>query len=253
MLAHRCPAKAHPRCPEEGAMENRPSYTTMIRDLPRTERPRERLRQYGASYLSNAELLAILLRTGVSGENVINLASRLLSRFRGLPGLARASSTELSEERGVSEAKACQVMAAFELGRRMVSLLPEDRALIRSPQDVVNLLGAEMGTLDQEHFRVMLLNTRNEVLSVQELYVGNVHTAVVRVAEVLRPAVRENAPAIIIVHNHPSGDPDPSVPDVEITRDIRQGATLMSIDLVDHIVIGSGGRFASMKEMGMGF
>ena len=234
-------------------MAIQPAYTTMIRDLPRTERPRERLRQHGTSYLSNAELLAILLRTGVAGESAINIAARLISRFRGLPGLAQASFGELCAEKGVSEAKVCQMKAAFELGRRLVSLTPEERPIIQSPQDVVNLLGAEMGGLDQEHFRVMLLNTRNEVIGVQELYIGNVSTAVIRVAEVLRPAIRENAPAMIMVHNHPSGDPDPSENDAVVTREVLRAAELLDIDLVDHIVIGGPGRFASLKELGIGF
>ena len=234
-------------------MESRPGYTTMIRDLPLKERPRERLKNYGASYLSNGELLAILLRTGVAGESVLNLATRLISRFRGLPGLAGASFGELCSEKGVSEAKVCQIMAAFELGRRLVSLLPEDMAMIRSPQDVANLLGAEMGGLEQEHLRVMLLNIKNEVLGVQEVYIGNVGTAVIRVAEVLRPAIRENAPAIIVVHNHPSGDPEPSQEDAKVTQDVREAADLLGIELVDHVVLASGGRFTSLKERGLGF
>ena len=126
------------------ATESRVAYTTMIRDLPRGERPRERLRDHGPGYLSNAELIAILLRTGVTGENVLNLAVRMLSHFQGLPGLGRATYAEICSLKGISEAKACQLMAAFELGRRLVSLHPEDRAVIRCPEDVANLMGAEM-------------------------------------------------------------------------------------------------------------
>ena len=139
------------------------TYTTMIRDLPRGERPRERLREHGPGYLSNAELIAILLRTGVTGENVVNLAVRLLSHFQGLPGFARANFSELCSLKGISEAKACQLLAALELGRRFVSLHPEDRAVITCPEDVANLLGAEMLLLDQEHLRVVLLDTKNHV------------------------------------------------------------------------------------------
>jgi len=188
-------------------------YQPTIHDLPQEERPRERLRQYGARYLSNAELLAILLRTGVQGENVLSMSNRLLARLGGLAGLGRSSFAELCAQRGLSEAKACQVLAALELGRRLVSLAPEERATIQSPQDVANLVAAGMATLEQEHLRVLLLNARNQVLSIQEIYIGNVNTAVVRPAEVLRPAVRENAPSIIVVHNHPSGDPAPSAVD----------------------------------------
>ena len=230
----------------------RPQYATMIRDLPQGERPRERLRDLGPSYLSNADLIAILLRTGLEGESVLNLSLRLLSTFDGLAGLARVSYTELCSLKGISDAKACQLLAAFELGRRLVSLHPEDRVVIRSPQDVFNLLGAEMGLLDQEHLRVILLNTKNEVLGIQEVYKGNVNSSMIRVAEVLRPAIRENCPSIIIVHNHPSGDPTPSPEDILVTRQIRTSGELMDIELLDHVIVGNQ-RSASLKEMGLGF
>ena len=196
------------------------SYSTMIRDMPHGERPRERLRQLGPASLSNAELIAILLRTGVEGQSVVDLSTGLLSEMDGLAGVARATYGELCARNGVSDAKACQMLAAFELGRRLVSLSPEDRAVIRSPQDVANLLSAEMAFFDQEHLRVLLLSTKNEVLGVHEVYKGNVNASIVRVAEVLRPAVRENCPSVIVVHNHPSGDPTPSAEDVLVTREI---------------------------------
>ena len=141
-------------------------YQPMIRDLPQGERPRERLKQHGANHLSNTELIAILLRTGMQGENVLSLSSRVLTRLEGLAGLGRSTFTELCSQRGLSEAKACQLLAAMELGRRFVSLAPEERAVINSPQDVANLLMAEMATLEQEHLRVLLLNTKNEVLGI---------------------------------------------------------------------------------------
>ncbi len=232
--------------------EARPQYATMIRDMPQGERPRERLRELGPGHLSNSELIAILLRTGSEGENVLNLATRLLSDFNGLAGMARVSYGELCSIRGISDAKACQLLAALELGRRLVSLHPEDRAVIRSPRDVFNLLGAEMGFLDQEHLRLLLLNTKNEVVGTRGIYVGNVNSSVVRVAEVLRPAIRENVPSIIIVHNHPSGDPTPSPEDILVTRHIRTSAEMMDIQLLDHIIIGNS-RFSSLKEKGLGF
>ena len=159
---------------------------------------------------------------------------------------------ELCALKGISDAKACQLLAAMELGRRSVSLRPEGRATIHAPGDVFNLLGAEMGVLEQEHLRVILLNTKNEVRATQEVYVGNVNSAVVRVAEVLRPAVRENCPSIIIVHNHPSGDPSPSPEDILVTRQVRTGGEAMDIELLDHVVIGGAG-FVSLKEKGLGF
>ena len=187
-------------------------YQPTIRDLPQGERPRERLREFGPKSLSNTELIAILLRTGLPGENVLALSSRLLARFDGLAGLGRVSFAELCAERGLSEAKSSQLMAALELGRRFVSLAPQERAVINSPQDVANLLLAEMSVLDQEHLRVLLLNTRNEVLGIQEIYVGNVNSSVIRASEVFRPAVQANAPSIIVVHNHPLGRPGPQLP-----------------------------------------
>ena len=228
------------------------TYSTLIRDMPEGERPRERLAQYGASALNNPELIAILLRTGVTGESVVNLSSRLLSRFGGLAGIGRASFSELCSLNGISEAKACQVLAAFELGRRLVSLSPEDRPVINSPRDVMNLLGADLGFCDQEHLRVLLMSTKSEVIAIREIYKGTVNSAAVRVAEVLRPAIRENCPSVIVVHNHPSGDPSPSGPDIMITRQIKQAAELMDIELLDHIVIGDR-TFVSMKEKKLGF
>ena len=230
----------------------RPRYATMIRDLPHGERPRERLREHGPSHLSNPELIAILLRTGTSGESVLNLATRLMATFDGLGGISRAVYSELCALNGISEAKACQLLAAFELGRRVVSLHPEGRPTIHSPQDVFNLLGAEMSVLDQERLRVLLLNTKNEVLGIQEIYKGNVNSSVVRVAEVLRPAVRENCPAVILVHNHPSGDPSPSAEDILVTRQIRVGGEMMDIEVIDHVILGSRG-FVSLKDKGLGF
>ena len=228
------------------------TYSTMIRDLPRGERPRERLREHGPGHLSNAELIAILLRTGVSGENVLNLSVRLISQFQGLAGLAHASYSELCSLRGVSDAKACQLMAALELGRRMVSLHPEDRAVISSPQDVANLLSAEMSLLEQEHLRVVHLDTKNHVTGVSEVYVGNVNSSVVRPAEVFRPSVRDNSVAIIVVHNHPSGDPTPSAEDVAITRQLRESGEMLGIELLDHVVL-AGQRHVSLKEQALGF
>ena len=227
-------------------------YTTMIRDLPQSERPRERLQKYGASALSDYELIAILLRNGSIGESVLNLSTRVVSEYKGLGGVAKASYGELCGMHGIGDAKACQILAAIELAKRLTSLHPDARAVIRSPQDVFNLLSAEMGFLVQEHLKVLLLNTKNEVLATHEIYKGNVNSAVIRVSEVLRPAIRENCPNIIIVHNHPSGDPTPSPEDIMVTRQIRQCAEMMDIELLDHVIIGDQ-RFVSLKERGLGF
>ena len=228
-------------------------YQPTIRELPRGERPRERLREYGARHLNNSELIAILLRTGIQGENVLALASRILFRFNGLAGLGKADFAELCSQRGLSEAKACQLLAALELGRRLVSLAPEERAPLNSPEDVANLISAEMSSLEQEHLRVLLLNTRHELLGIREIYSGNVSSAVVRVAEVFRPAIRDNAPFIIVAHNHPSGDPTPSEDDVKVTRDLVAAGKLLGVEVLDHLVIGDGNRFVSLNQKGLGF
>jgi DNA repair protein RadC len=228
-------------------MDDMVNRATMIRDLPADEKPRERLRALGAGQLSNPELIAILLRTGMKGENVLRMSTRVISGFGGLAGLARSSFAELCETNGISEAKACQILAAFELGRRAASLLPEDRAIIRNPEDIHNLLGAEMSMASQERLRVVLLTAKAEVISVQDVYQGTVDSAQVRISEVLRPAVRENCPSVIVVHNHPSGDPTPSPEDILITRRMKQSAEMMDIEFNDHIIIGNRG-FVSLKE-----
>ena len=167
--------------------------------------------------------------------------------------MARAGYGELSGQRGLSDAKTCEIMAALELGRRIASLAPEERAQISCPQDAANLVSAEMGLLAQENLVTLLLNTRNQVVARRTIYIGTVNSSAVRPAEVMRPAVRENAPFIIVVHNHPSGDPTPSPEDVAVTRDLIAAGKLMDIELLDHLVIGQGGTFTSLKEKRLGF
>ncbi|HLC29823.1 MAG TPA: DNA repair protein RadC [Dehalococcoidia bacterium] len=227
-------------------------YHVRIREMPASERPRERLRDYGPGSLNNAELLAIILRVGTAAENAVHLAERLLATFGCLPGLYKATFGELRNEHGLGEAKAAQLQAALELGKRLLAAQPEERATVRSPQDVANLLRGEMALLEQEHLRVVLLNTRNQVMGVQEIYKGSVNAAQVRVGEVLRPAVRENCPALVVVHNHPSGDPTPSPQDIAVTKELVEAGKLLDIEVLDHIIIGQGGH-VSMKERGLGF
>jgi len=227
-------------------------YHPRIKELPAGERPRERLRESGVASLSNSELLAIILRTGTVSENVLGLAARILARFGGLMGLARASFGELCAERGIGEAKAAQLKAALELGKRLASTQPEERVVVRSPQDVANLLMAEMGFLDQEHLRVVLLNSKNQVIAVPEVYKGSVNTSLIRSSELFREAVRENCPAIIVVHNHPSGDPTPSAEDVHVTEQIVAAGKLLDIEVLDHLIVGQQS-YASLKERGLGF
>jgi len=227
-------------------------YQPLIRELPAQERPRERLKKYGAASLSNAELLAIILRTGAASESVLNLSAKLLARFGGLSGLAKAGFGELCMERGLAEAKAAQLKAALELGRRLLSTQPEERLVVKSPQDVANLLQAEMSFLDQEELRLVLLNTKNQVLAISQLYKGSVNTSLIRVSELFREAVRENCPALVVVHNHPSGDPTPSPEDIKITEQIVKAGKLLDIEVLDHLIIGHQ-RYVSLKERGLGF
>lgn len=231
---------------------NSDQYYAQIRDLPHSERPRERLREVGPSVLRDSELLAILLSTGRKGQSVLDVATNMLANGGGLSGLAGASHAELCEFDSVGDAKACTILSALELGKRALAVRKDNRVRISSPLDVYNLLGTEMAFLDQESLKVLLLNTKNEVLSVTEVYKGTVDSSLVRVSEVLRPAIRENCPSIIITHNHPSGDPAPSAEDISITRRIREGGDTMDIKLLDHIVIGMG-TFVSMKDRGLGF
>jgi DNA repair protein RadC len=227
-------------------------YNLTIKELPLNERPRERLLNTGASALSTTELMAIILRTGVGGQSALNVAQRLLVRFHGLPGLARAGTTELMTEHGVGEAKVSQLKAAFELGRRLLVTSPADRPQVRSPADAAQLLMAEMALLDQEHLRLILLDTKNQVLSIPTVYVGSLNTSLIRVGELFRYALKENCAALIVVHNHPSGDPAPSPEDVIVTGKIVEGGKLLDIEVLDHLIIGRG-RFVSLKERGLGF
>jgi DNA repair protein RadC len=234
--------------PEETHAATR--YT--IRELPASERPRERLQHRGAAALSNSELLAIILRTGVGGESVLDLSTRLLVKYQGLGGLARASFGQLAQEHGLGVAKTAQIQAAFELGRRLLIASPEERPQITSPADAANLLLPEMGLLEQEELRTLLLDTKHRVLDSPTVYKGNVNTSVIRVGELFREAVRINCVAMIVVHNHPSGDPTPSPDDIRVTEQIVQAGKLLDIEVLDHLVIGRQ-RYVSLKERGLGF
>ena len=223
-----------------------------ITDLQETDRPRERLAALGPQALSNAELIAILLRVGVPGENAVQVGQRLLQKFGGIGGLHRAPFVELCRQHGIAEAKAAQIKAAIELGRRLTLEAPEERPAINSPADAAALVQYEMSALEQEHLRVLLLDRRNRVLEVVEVYRGSVNSSQVRVGEVFKEAIRKNASGIVVVHNHPSGDPTPSPDDVAVTRAIVQAGKLVDVDVLDHLVIGQG-RWVSLKERGLGF
>ena len=227
-------------------------YNPTIKEMPVGERPRERLEHYGPQALSVVELLAIILRTGTREENVIRLAQRLLTTHEGLAGLARAPFSDLVTTKGVGQAKATQLKAAFELGRRLLVAAPHERPLVKSPADAANLLMMEMGLLEQEHLRTILLDSKNHVLKIHTVYIGSLNTAALRVGELFREAIRLNSAALIVAHNHPSGDPTPSNEDISVTRQIVEAGKLLNIDVLDHLVIGQQ-RWVSLKERGLGF
>jgi DNA repair protein RadC len=229
-----------------------PERTTPYRisEIAPSERPRERLAKLGPQALSNAEILAILLRVGVQGENAIQVGLRLLGHFGSLMGLHRASYDELQSEFGVGPAKAAQLKAAIELGRRLLIEESGELPTIHSPKDAADLVMYEMSALSREQLRVMLLNTRNQVLEIKTLYQGSLNSSTVRVGEVFKPAIIKDSAAAIIIHNHPSGDPIPSP--VALTRAIVEAGKLLDINVLDHLVIGNG-RFVSLKERGLAF
>lgn len=220
-----------------------------IKKMPEDLRPRERMLAVGAQALSNAELLAILLRTGTPQETALEMAQRLLSQPGGLRYLAEASLEELKEQRGIGLAKAAQIKAAIELGRRL-SVYIANRPVIQHPGDVASLLMDEMRYLDREHFRTICLNTKNRVLAIDNVAVGSLNASLVHPREVFKGPVKRSAAAIILVHNHPSGDPSPSLEDIQVTRRLVEAGRLLGIEVLDHLILGDG-FFISMKEKGL--
>ena len=224
----------------------------MLAEMPEADRPRERLLKYGSTALTNVELLAILLNTGVRGESVMAVAERLLREYGGFTGLMTLTAEELSRIHGLGPAKATKLKASMEIANRILASNPDQRPRISSPDDVTNLIGLEMSLLEQEQLRVVLLNTRNEVIGIRKLYEGTTNQAQVRIAEVFKEAVRANAVAIVVVHNHPSGDPSPSSADIELTRELVEAGKILDVKVLDHMIIGHG-RHVSMKRLGLGF
>lgn len=237
--------KKEERTRNYGSNNNSNRYT--LKELPPDSRPRERLRARGAVYLSDAELLAILLRTGSQGQTAVELAASILSASGGLRALVESSVEELAAFRGVGIAKATQIKAAIELGRRVSSLSPEERPIIRCPEDVVQLVREEMRFLDRENFRMLCLNTKNQVISNELVSVGSLNASLVHPREVFKVAITRSAAALILVHNHPSGDPHPSAEDLEVTRRLVQAGQLLGIEVLDHLIIG-GCKYVSLRE-----
>jgi DNA repair protein RadC len=221
----------------------------VIRDLPAGERPRERMERYGPEALSNSELLAIVLRVGSRGESAVRLGERLLSEFEGLAGIARARIPQLSALPGMGLAKAAQVKAAFELGKRLATSVEEARAVVRGAADVVALVREELRLREQECLAAVFLDARNQVLRMRILTVGTLTGSPAHPREVFKEALAQGCASVILCHTHPSGDPTPSRDDVALTGRMVKAGEVMGIPVLDHIIIG-GGRYVSLKEAG---
>ncbi|MDR3589325.1 MAG: DNA repair protein RadC [Negativicutes bacterium] len=222
----------------------------MIKELPPDERPREKLLAHGPALMSNAELIAILLRTGTSKDSALRLAERLLVKHGGVGGLGGLSPQEISKIKGIGAAKAVTVAAAMELGKRLGLLGAAERPVIRSPQDVADLLMPRLRHENKEKFVVVLLSTKNHVLASPTVSVGSLNASVVHPRELFREAINYNAAAVVLVHNHPSGDPTPSQEDLALTAKMDEAGRLLDISVLDHVIIGDG-KYVSLKEKGI--
>ena len=223
---------------------------TSVREMPEEDRPRERLARLGAEALRDAELIAVLFRTGTRSLGAVALAERLIRHFGNLRALSRASIEEIRQVKGVGQVKAVELKAALELGKRLAVHTRPAVSRIRSAADIAALLMMAFKDYETEHFKCVLLNVKNEVLKTVEVSRGGLDGTVASPREVFRHAIRENAAAVIVCHNHPSGDPEPSRTDIELTRQLKEAGDTVGISLLDHVVFGDG-RFVSMKERQM--
>lgn len=223
-----------------------------LRDLPPEERPRERLVRRGAAGLSAAELIGLVWGSGSPGRSATQVATEALAKAGSLSQLAAASPPELEAIPGIGDARAAQLAAAFELGRRLLADWPTGRLTVRAPGDLADRLILQMGRLEREELRVVVLNTRNAVLAIETVYRGNVSAALVRVGELFRDAIRQHAAGLILVHNHPSGDPTPSPDDLHLTAEAVAAGRLLDVPVLDHLIIGHEA-FVSLRDRGIPF
>jgi len=231
------------------------SAVLRIKDQPASERPRERLAAQGAEALSNAELIAILLRTGLKGMNAVEVGRHLMSKFGSLQALALASLDDLRQVKGIGRDKAVTLMAAFALAHKMAKELQEESPVLDTPENVVRLLRVKNLLKEVETLQVLLLNTRRRLIRVEEVADGTIDTLLVHAREVFKRAIAANASAIVLAHNHPSGDPTPSEADIKVTRDLIRAGQLLKIDVLDHVIIGRATPertkdYASLRELG---
>ncbi len=221
-----------------------------MKDVPVEERPRERLVRHGADRLANKELLAILLRTGNQEESALMLAERLLARFGSLPKLATTSYEELLAVKGIGPAKAADILAAFELSKRLSDSHMEFHGVVHSPKDAAQLVLRELSLADKEHFMIIMLNIKHRVIAKKVISIGHLHASLVHPREMFKEAIRRSSAAVILVHNHPSGDLTPSRDDIATTERLRDVGDLLGIDVLDHIIIGDN-RYLSFREQGL--
>jgi len=226
-----------------------PALPSSVREIPEEERPRERLQAVGAEALRDAELLAILFRTGTRSVGAVALAEALLREFGGLRALSRASIDELRRVDGIGRVKAIEVKAALELGKRLAAFSERGRARIRSADDIAELLMVRYKDYEHEVFKCVLLNTKNEVLKVVDISHGGLDGTLAAPRDVFRPALREGVSAVVLCHNHPSGDPEPSPDDLQLTRRLAESGDLLGVRVLDHVIFGDG-RFVSLKDRG---
>jgi DNA repair protein RadC len=231
--------------------DKEPKSQSSFKALPANERPRERMLAYGAGSLSNAELIAILLRTGTASENVLQVAEQVLITCGGLAGLMRASQSDLLKINGLGPTKATQIMAVVELAKRAMTLPNTERTAIDKAEDAAQLF-MDMQFLQQEQVRVLLLDSARRVIANPTIYIGTLNTSILRVSEIYREAITRNCAAIILAHNHPSGDPTPSPEDLELTHTLISAGKLLDIQLLDHLIMGHN-RWVSLKALGIGF
>jgi DNA repair protein RadC len=226
-----------------------------LKDQPASERPRERLAALGADALSHAELIAILLRTGLKGANAVEIGKQLLHKFGTLQLLAQASVTDLQKVRGIGRDKAVTLVAAFALARKMAADLKSESPVLEAPEAIVDLLREDNRLLQVETFQVVLLNTRHRLIRVETISQGTLDTILVHPREVFKMAIAANAAALVLAHNHPSGDPAPSEADIKVTRDLIRAGQLLKIDVLDHVIIGRATSerpkdYSSLRELG---
>ncbi|MDF2945536.1 MAG: repair protein RadC [Bacillales bacterium] len=220
-----------------------------IKELPMNERPREKVLSYGFSSLSNAELIAILLRTGTRKESSIQIANKLLIQLNGLKNILNSTLEEITSIKGIGPTKAVQLLTAIELGKRINQSTKDEKYTIRSPQDCAEYLKYEMSTLCQEHFVCLYLNTKNQIIYKQTVFIGSLNASIVHPREVFNTAIKKSAASVICAHNHPSGDPTPSKEDIDVTKRLVECGKIIGIELLDHIIIGDD-KYISLKEKG---